>query len=92
MFPLPTVRMSTRFSSRVSQYPNGMLPARYPAAMRSAVVKPGGSYPGFSSSIVCRRPRVAVLLPAARHLSGIWYFDTQSLIAVQSRLFRKASM
>jgi len=28
MFPLPTVRMSTPFVQRTTQYPNGRLPAR----------------------------------------------------------------
>ena len=34
--PLPTVRMSTPRTARGSQYPHGMLPRTYPAAMRRA--------------------------------------------------------
>jgi hypothetical protein len=39
MFPLPTFRMSSRRRSRTSQYPVGMLPARYPTSAKSAVLR-----------------------------------------------------
>ena len=37
MLPLPTVRMSTPRVARTTQYPNGRLPARYPATMKRTV-------------------------------------------------------
>ena len=45
MLPLPTVRMSTPFVARTSQYPNGTLPSRYAPTAKSAGVSTYGVIP-----------------------------------------------
>src|SRR5262245_43920067 len=55
MLPLPRVRMSWCLKTRTSQYPVGMLPARYPAAIRIASVSALAS---SSWDAVCPDPAV----------------------------------